>query len=122
MKLNTEVLGVEKNASGEYQTKQNAKVLKADDLGKIGTIVEATVLGAKEINFGEETKVIVELKVPKISKEMQAIALNKTNLVSMINALGDETDKWVGAQIELRVESTLFKGQKTSCIRVYVKE
>jgi hypothetical protein len=122
MKLNMGEMGLEKNEKGEYQTKQGQKVLKADDIGKIGTIIDAQILGAKPIDFGEETKVVLELKAPKISKEIaQGLSLNKTNLMTIANAFGDDTDKWIGQAIELRVESTLFKGQKTSCIRVYPK-
>ena len=120
MKVNTSKYGIE-NRNGEYATKSGAKVLKAADLGRVGAIIPATVLGATEIDFGEEEKIVLELQV-KGKEGAQGMALNKTNLAAMLNAFGDDVDEWTGKTIELRVESTQFKGQKTECIRVYSRK
>ena len=95
-------------------------MLKAADLGKVGSIVNANVIGVSEANFGEDEKFVLELSI-KGKTESEHIALNKTNLATMLNSFGDETLEWVGKAIELRVENTLFKGQKTVCIRIYPK-
>jgi len=44
------------------------------------------------------------------------LALNQTNLKTLINSLGPDTDKWVGAEISLKVVPTTFNGQATASV------
>ena len=48
----------------------------------------------------------------------KAMAFNKTNALEVAMAYGDETDNWVGKQIEVFPSMTQYKGVPTPCIRV----
>lgn len=122
--LDLEALGIEQNEDEEYQMK-GKKTLKADDLGKVGSILDAAILDFETLTFEDGSKVILTLNIPalgnKEEKRIRRLTLNKTNLVTLLNAFGVDGDKWINKMIELRVESTLFQGKKVPAIRVYVK-
>jgi hypothetical protein len=50
---------------------------------------------------------------------VKPMVLNKTNAAAIVQITGaEETDVWVGRQIELFAASTLFHGRPTPCVRV----
>jgi hypothetical protein len=123
--LDLEKLGIQLQEDGEFGT-AGKKTLKAADLGKLGTIKDAAILEVKPFQFATEYKVIMTLNIPSMGKEedkrIRNLGLNKTNLVTLLNAYGSDTKGWINKMIELRVESTLFQGKKVDAIRVYAKD
>lgn len=128
MKLDFGELGLEKNEKGEYKAKSAQKALKAEDLGKVGKILDAAILKVDVVRFESEDqpKVMLELNIPDLGKEeekrLRRLGLNKTNLVTLSNAFGDESERWINKMIELRVERTQYQGQMVPAIRVYPKD
>jgi hypothetical protein len=43
----------------------------------------------------------------------EQLTLNKTNLRTMVNARGADTDAWLGAKVTLAVVNTMFNGAVT---------
>ena len=60
-----------------------------------------------------EQKLVVSFK-----DESKALALNKTNLGKLLDALGDETDEWVGHHVTIRVVETQFQGEDVLGLRI----
>jgi hypothetical protein len=48
----------------------------------------------------------------------KALVLNKTNAEVIGNALGDDTDRWIGQTIILAPARTQYQGKLVDCIRV----
>jgi len=48
----------------------------------------------------------------------KGLVLNKTNANNISVVYGDETDVWVGKQIELYPATTDFQGRTVDCVRV----
>ena len=88
-----------------------SKYLKADDLNgrEVKVIIER--VEKQEIN-GEEKPVIF------FRGKRQGLICNKTNAKIVVQALGDETDKWCGLEIILYSTTVDFQGKSTPTIRV----
>jgi hypothetical protein len=87
---------------------------KAEDLVQPLTVkikeVKIESLGGEN---GEEKPVVY------FANEEKALALNKTNCVAIINAVGsDDTDDWRGQLIQLYKDTVMFHGQHTPCVRI----
>jgi hypothetical protein len=64
-------------------------------------------------NKKDKTKLVLQLaEVPK------RLIVNKTNAESLIEALGDDTDCWVGAEVTLYVTKEMYSGKKVDAIRI----
>lgn len=48
----------------------------------------------------------------------KGLALNKTNANTISEALGPETDNWIGGNITLYPTKTDFQGKRVDCIRI----
>ena len=127
MKLDTDQYGLEKKEDGTYATRKKGG-LKAEMLGEPGASCEATVVTVREHTFSPEDgpKVIVALNIPSLgdtaAERNQELTLNKTNLQSMLNAFGDDTDAWEGSEVRLNVETTQYQGENVPCVRIYGAE
>jgi hypothetical protein len=94
-----------------------SKYLKAADLkGKprIVTIVMAPFEKLKGLDGKENRKIVLYFKnVPK------SLPLNATNFDAVRDATGcDDTDDWVGKEIELYPTRTTMGGKLVDCIRI----
>lgn len=98
--------------------------MKADDLGKVGSKHQAIILGVQERTFDEAEgmKMILSLDVPSLgesrNERSRQLTLNKTNLISLVSKLGEDTDAWVKEIITLKVEKTSYAGKTVPGIRI----
>ena len=60
-----------------------------------------------------ETKPVVTLRDRK-----KQLVLNKTNGMTLAQGLGDDTDTWIGKEIEIFPAQTQLQGRIVDCIRV----
>ncbi len=88
-----------------------SKFLKASDLrGKLHTVrIEKTSL--------QEFQGKVSIILSFVDKK-KTLRLNKVNAMALSKVLGDDTDKWRGATIELTPSQTTFKGDLVDAIRI----
>jgi len=70
------------------------------------------VTGMREADLNGEDKLV-------LVTEEGDIVMNKTNLTSLADAFGPESDNWVGQAIFIRSEKTNFSGKRVDCLRVY---
>lgn len=93
-----------------------SKYLKAADLQ--GRTIRATIekIGIEDLS-GEgkpgETKPVLYFRDRK-----KLLVLNKTNGMTLAQALGDDTDSWIGKEIEIFPTQTQMQGNVVSCLRV----
>ena len=91
-----------------------SKYLKAADLkGRPRTVIVADCLH-EEVDQGERKPVAYFQDMKK------ALILNLTNSRTIVDAFGDETDAWVGKQIELYPTKVSFQGRLVDAIRVRI--
>jgi len=121
-----EALGLSVNEKGEIQTKAISPSMPAIDIGDIGTTMLGGINSVEEKTFDDGTKIIIKVFVKELENSpkggVRTLALNKTNSIVMLKAYGLEYEKWNGQIIEIKVESTLFKGKPTPCVRVYPRK
>jgi len=63
------------------------------------------VIGVAEVEIGDETKLVM-----CFGGVQDVLALNKTNLKTMIEAKGKETDNWKGALVSLALIPATYAG------------
>jgi hypothetical protein len=68
-----------------------------------------------ESDIGEEKITRGTVKYREFPRTM---VLNRTNTRRLISRLGDDTDEWLGKQVELYPSETDFGGRTVPCIRV----
>jgi hypothetical protein len=87
---------------------------KAADLG--GSARRATIAGCEveDLGEGEHKPVLRFVDKPK------GVVLNRTNAEILASLLGPETTAWVGREIELYPDKTMFNGRMVDCLRVRV--
>lgn len=127
MKLDSEEYGIEKKEDGTYESTKTTG-LTAEMLGKPGSKCGATIGNVEQRTFNESEgpKLILTLNVPSLgespAERVKPLALNRTNLLSLVNAFGDDTDEWLGKALSLNVETTQYQGKNVPCVRVYAAE
>jgi hypothetical protein len=85
--------------------------LKAADLA--GRTVTVTMEHVRMEDIGDDHKPVLYFK----GKE-KGLVLNKTNGAVIAELYGDETDQWMGEQIEIFPTTTDFQGKRVACLRV----
>lgn len=67
-----------------------------------------------------KTEMINEQPKLKISFEgiEESLIVNKTNYLDIKEVLGNETDKWIGAKITLKLSNEMFQGKKVPAVRI----
>jgi hypothetical protein len=63
---------------------------------------------------GEVEKIVVQFR-----KRDKKLVLNKTNAETIARMLGDDTDDWIGKEIQLYPAQVNFAGQMVPAVRVY---
>lgn len=95
----------------------DSRFLKAPDLKgrKIGVRIEAvTTEDFKELNGNLKRQIVL-----KFFGAQKLLGLNKTNTKMIASMYGDETDKWIGKEIQLYPTKTQNQhGQIVDCIRI----
>jgi hypothetical protein len=78
-----------------------------------GRAVTLTMAGADLAKFDEGNKIALHFQGTD-----KQLALNKTNAYAIAMMYGEETGGWVGRQIEIYPDTTMFGGKMVPCIRV----
>jgi hypothetical protein len=89
--------------------------LKASDLQ--GRAVRVTIEGCRLAHLDDESKPALSFRGKKAE-----LLIDKTNAGVLAAALGDETDEWVGREIELYPDRVMFSGRMVDAIRVRVPQ
>jgi hypothetical protein len=85
--------------------------IRAADLGNSEyTVVIASV---EQKAFDDGNKLVISFENAR-----KKLIANKTNSARIAQLYGDETDHWVGREINLRAEMVDFKGKPTMAVRV----
>ena len=92
-----------------------SKYLKAEDLGSNRIVVAIDRVEMEEI--GDESSKEMKPIVYFQGKE-KGLVLNKTNASNIAYLHGDESDMWVGKQIELFTTLVTFGGRQVPAIRI----
>jgi len=106
-----------------FKGKQLNPSITAAALGEVGTETVGIIKAVDVVEFEDGEKVMLQVLIDSLrdTKEgaLRRIGLNKTNLIRMLNLFGIDSDKWLQKQINIKVETTLFKGNEVACIRLY---
>jgi len=96
---------------------------------KISNAFPSDYLKAADLQGGRYTMTISQVTIEKISETEnkpvihfhntnKGMVLNKTNAMNLTILYGDETDNWIGKQIELFTTVVPFQGQNVQAIRL----
>lgn len=83
---------------------------RASDFNQPRTFVVEAV---SSVSFDDSQKPVVHL-----FGEKQRLALNKSNAFTLADAFGDETDGWIGKQIQVFAAPTFYQGKPVKGICV----
>jgi hypothetical protein len=78
-----------------------------------GKAVTLTMAGTDLAKFDEGNKIALHFQGTD-----KSLALNKTNAFAIALMYGEETGGWIGRQIEIYPDTTMFGGKMVPCIRV----
>lgn len=87
--------------------------LKAADLN--GRAVKVTIADCQLEHLDDEQKPVI-----RFQGKQKGMVLNRTNAGVIAAALGEETGGWVGREVELYPDRTMFQGRMVDCLRVRV--
>lgn len=96
-----------------------SKYLRADDLRGRRVKVKISHVEMADVGDAEmpEDKPIVFFE-----GKSKGLVLNRTNAGTIAAVYGDETDNWVGKEIELFPTTTDFKGKRVACLRIDIPQ
>jgi len=89
-----------------------SKWLKAAELNGRSYRMTITSFVVEDIGDGEHKPVVY------FKGAQKGLMLNKTNAFEIAAAYGEETDAWIGREIEVFPSTTMYQGRSTPCIRV----
>ncbi len=87
--------------------------LKSSDLA--GQMVKVQISDVKSEEIGTDRKMIMYF----VGKQ-KGMVLNKTNAKTLAEQFGDETDNWIGAQIEIFSMKVDYQGRMVDGLRVRI--
>jgi hypothetical protein len=97
-----------------FDTMFPSRFCKASDFIERPLIVTIKSVALEKLGDSNEIKPVVSF-----NDDVKPLVLNKTNAASIVNIVGSEqTDEWIGKQVELYSATTLFHGRPTPCVRV----
>ena len=73
--------------------------------------------GLEQVAFDDGDKLAISFQ-----GQQQQLLLNKTNFNMLVDAFGYESGGWIGKNVQLKREKTLYQGKMVDCIRVYPSE
>ena len=90
--------------------------LRTDILKEMGlTEIKAKIKDVRKKDFEDGTKPILDITH---NDKGYGFVLNKTNTNTIIDLYGNESDKWIGEEITIRLEKTDYAGKRVDCLRV----
>lgn len=89
--------------------------LKAEDLKghSVKVVIDSVVME----DIGDKEKPVVYFR-----DKQKGIVLNKTNASMIAEYYGDDSDGWIGKEIELYPDKVAYQGKIVPCIRVRVQQ
>ena len=97
----------------------SSNYLRAVDLKGKDARVTIESFKIESIGQGSDAK---ELPVLRFKNKEAGFVLNKTNANIIQGSFGDETDDWIGRELELFVAQVAFKGEMVDGLRVRVPQ
>ena len=95
----------------DYKEIYRSKFMKADDLN--GRSATYTVNGCTAEDVGDDTKLVLAF-----SEIDRPLVLNRTNVTTMAELFGPETDSWGGKKVKLLPATTQYQGKLVKCTRI----
>src|SRR5262249_5919057 len=90
-----------------------SKYLKVADFTTKPTRLTIHSAQIEELGSEKERKPVLYVK-----EDNRVLPLNRTNFNTIVDAYGDDSDRWVGKPIEVFRSRTHFAGKMVDCIRV----
>ena len=92
-----------------------SKYLRAADLGDRAHLLTITKVEMADVGQegASDHKPVVHFQGAD-----KGLVLNRTNADTIAIIHGDETDAWIGKQVEVYPDTVMFNGRVTPCIRV----
>jgi hypothetical protein len=97
--------------SGDFAT-------AAELVGKGRVVAQITKAEVESIGQDQAQKVVLSLASRAGVPWPRRVVLNKTNGLILASAYGDETDAWIGRQIEVWAEPVSYQGRIVQGIRL----
>lgn len=94
----------------------SSNLFKAGDLIGQRLVLTINDVSTTEFNGDEPQKPVLSF-----DEDARELILNKTNLASLIEAFGDDSDDWVGQTIALFTEKVMYAGRRVDGMRVKPK-
>ena len=92
------------------------------DYLKAADIVQPRVMTIRAIKLEEIGQDRTHKPVLFFNEETRGLVMNKTNGAMIAHTYSNETDSWLGKQVELHVEPVQFQGRVVDAIRVRVPD
>lgn len=90
--------------------------LQALDIGtELGENVNVTIKGFDKAEVGKEKQVRSRLYFEEFDRPL---VINRTNVKTLIDLFGNDTDEWIGERCNMYVSETSFQGDVVRCIRL----
>ena len=95
----------------DYKEIYRSKFMKADDLN--GRSATYTVSSCIDEDVGNDRKLVLAF-----TETDRPLVLNTTNVTTMAELYGPESDGWEGKQIKLVPATTQYQGKLVKCTRI----
>jgi hypothetical protein len=100
--------------------------MKVSDVLPRGNYLNANVVKEQRLTGKPLTIQLVDLETlrgtPKLvvcfKETDKRLVLNRTNLDTLVEAFGDDTDKWIGKKIQLAITKVMYAGKRVDSISV----
>jgi hypothetical protein len=90
--------------------------LQALDVGtELGDSVNVTIKSFDKAEVGKEKQVKARMYFDEFDRPM---VINRTNVKTLIDLFGNDTDEWIGERCNMYVSETSFQGDVVRCIRL----
>jgi hypothetical protein len=90
--------------------------LQALDIGtELGDSVNVTIKGFDRAEVGKEKQIKGRVFFEELTRPM---VINRTNLNTLIELFGNDTDDWFGQHCNMYVSETAMEGKVVRCLRL----
>ena len=80
----------------------------------------AIIAGVERVEIAEQNGAVRQKAAVQLQGWPAKLLLNKVNFETIANAYGRQAAGWIGKQIEVHPDTTVFNGRSVPCIRVRV--
>jgi len=121
-KLKLEDFGIQKTNDG-YKTAAISPSIKSSDIGDAaGANVTGYVIGVLQPVFEDGKALQLRLNIPDFQDredgDTRLLTLNKTNIMTMLNAYSQNIEKWENKMISIVLVDTQYKGKNLLGMRI----